>query len=102
MNLEPILQSELSQKEKDKYHVLMDIYGIEKNGTDVSICRVAIQTQIERTDLCTQLGKERVGRTERAPVKHVHCVCAVASDSLQLYGPQAARFLSLGFSRQEY
>ena len=49
MNLEPILQSELSQKEKDKYHVLMDIYGIEKNGTDVSICRVAIQTQIEQT-----------------------------------------------------
>ena len=28
MNLEPIIQSELSQKEKDKYHILMHIYGI--------------------------------------------------------------------------
>ena len=28
MNLEPILQSEVSQKEKDKYHILMHIYGI--------------------------------------------------------------------------
>ena len=28
MNLEPIIQSEVSQKEKDKYHILMNIYGI--------------------------------------------------------------------------
>ena len=28
MNLEPILQSEVSQKEKDKYCTLMPIYGI--------------------------------------------------------------------------
>ena len=28
MNLEPIIQSEVSQKEKDKYHILMQIYGI--------------------------------------------------------------------------
>ena len=28
MNLEPILQSEVSQKEKDKYSVLTHIYGI--------------------------------------------------------------------------
>ena len=28
MNLEPIIQSEVSQKEKDKYLILMDIYGI--------------------------------------------------------------------------
>ena len=27
MNLEPIIQSEVSQKEKDKYHMLMHIYG---------------------------------------------------------------------------
>ena len=26
MNLEPIIQSEVSQKEKDKYHILMYIY----------------------------------------------------------------------------
>ena len=28
MNLEPIIQSEISQKVKDKYHILMHIYGI--------------------------------------------------------------------------
>ena len=33
MNLEPILQSEVSQKEKDKYCIVMHIYGIQKNGT---------------------------------------------------------------------
>ena len=28
MNLEPTIQSEVSQKEKDKYCILMHIYGI--------------------------------------------------------------------------
>ena len=28
MNLEPIIQSEVSQKEKDKYHILTHIYGV--------------------------------------------------------------------------
>ena len=28
MNLDPTLHSEVSQKEKDKYHILMHIYGI--------------------------------------------------------------------------
>ena len=28
INLEHIVQSEVSQKEKDKYHILMHIYGI--------------------------------------------------------------------------
>ena len=28
MNLEPIMQSEVSQKEKDKYYILTYIYGI--------------------------------------------------------------------------
>ena len=28
VNIEPIIQSEGSQKEKDKYHILMHIYGI--------------------------------------------------------------------------
>ena len=30
MNLDPIIQSEVSQKEKDKYHILMHIYRILK------------------------------------------------------------------------
>ena len=34
MNLEPIIQSEMSQKEKDKYYILTYIYRIQKNGTE--------------------------------------------------------------------
>ena len=34
MNLEPITQSEVSQKEKDKYCILMHIYRIWNNGTE--------------------------------------------------------------------
>ena len=30
MNLEPIIQSEVSQKEKDKYHILVRIHGTEE------------------------------------------------------------------------
>ena len=28
MNLEPIIQSEVTQKEENKYHILPNIYGI--------------------------------------------------------------------------
>ena len=34
MKLEPIIQSELSQKEKHQYSILMHIYGIQKDGND--------------------------------------------------------------------
>ena len=34
MNIEPIIQSEVSQKEKNKYRVLTYIYVIYKDGTD--------------------------------------------------------------------
>ena len=45
MNLEPIIQSEVSQKEKEKYHILMYIYGIYKNGTEELIYRTAMEKQ---------------------------------------------------------
>ena len=44
-NLEPIIQSEVSQKEKKKYHLLTHMYGIEKNGADEPICRAGIEMQ---------------------------------------------------------
>ena len=46
MNQEPIIQSEVSQKEKDKYRVLTQIYGIQKNGTEEFIYRAAMEKQI--------------------------------------------------------
>ena len=45
MNLEPITQREVSQKEKDKYHVLMHIHGIQKDSTDDPTGRVAKEMQ---------------------------------------------------------
>ena len=45
MNLEPIIQSEVSQKEKDKYRILMHIYGIKGNGTEEFIYREAMEKQ---------------------------------------------------------
>ena len=44
MNLE-LVQSEVSQKEKKKYHLLTHMYGIEKNGADEPICRAGIEMQ---------------------------------------------------------
>ena len=38
MNLEPIIQSEVYQKEKDKYRGLTHIYRIQKNGTEELWC----------------------------------------------------------------
>ena len=43
MNLEPVLQSELIQKEENKYCILMCIYGIKKNGTDESTYREGME-----------------------------------------------------------
>ena len=34
MILEPIIQSEVSQKEKNKYHILKHIHGVCKNAID--------------------------------------------------------------------
>ena len=39
MKLEPIIQSEVNQKEKHQYSILMHIYGIEKDGNNDPISR---------------------------------------------------------------
>ena len=53
MNLEPIVESEVCQKEKDKGRILMDIYRLLKNGSEEFIFRTAVQKQTERIDLWT-------------------------------------------------
>ena len=57
MKLEPIIQSEVSQKDKDHYNILMHIYGIlkdgnekKKDGNDNPICRTEKETPMYRTD----------------------------------------------------
>ena len=48
VKLEPIIQSEVSQKEKHQYSILtyIYIYGIQKDGNDDPICKAAKETQI--------------------------------------------------------
>ena len=53
MNLEPIIQSGVSQNEKYKYYILMHIYRIQKDGADEFICKAAMEKQTQRTDLWT-------------------------------------------------
>ena len=43
--IQPIIQSKVSQKEKNNYCTLMYVYGIYKDGTDEPICRAAVETQ---------------------------------------------------------
>ena len=45
MDLETVIQSEVSQKKKNKYHILTHICGIKKNGIDDLICKAEIETQ---------------------------------------------------------
>ena len=46
MKLEPIIQSEVSQKEKHQYSILTHIYGIWKDGNDDPVCETAKETQM--------------------------------------------------------
>ena len=63
MKLEPIIHSEVSQKEKTKYHILVHIYGIQKDGTNEPICRAALETQRELT---TDMGSGEEGAAAAA------------------------------------
>ena len=72
MKLEPIIQSEVSQKDKHQYGILMQIYGILKDGNNKPICKTEKKTQIYRTDFWTLWEKERVGCSERIALKQVY------------------------------
>ena len=48
MILEPIIQSEVSQKDKDHYSMLTHIYGIQKDGNNNPICKTEKETQMYR------------------------------------------------------
>ena len=50
MKLKPIIQSEVSQKDKDQYSILTHIYGILKDGNDNLTCKTEKKTQMYRTD----------------------------------------------------
>ena len=51
MDLETVIQSEVHQKEKNKYRVFTHICGIQKNGTDELTCKAEKESQMEKTNL---------------------------------------------------
>ena len=69
MNLEPIIQSKGSQKEKDKYRILMHTYGNQKKVTEEFIYRAAVEKQTENRLMDMGRGEERVRCIGRATWK---------------------------------
>ena len=61
MKLEPIKRSEVSQKEKHQYSILMHIYGIWKDGNNNPVYETAKETLMYRTVFWTLWERERVG-----------------------------------------
>ena len=61
MDLKTDIQSEVSQKEKNKYYILIHICGTQKNGTDEMVCRAEIETQMQRTKVWTPRGESGGG-----------------------------------------
>ena len=60
LKLEPIIQNEVSQKEKYQYSILTHIYGIQKDGNDNPVYETAKETLMYRTVFWTLWERERV------------------------------------------
>ena len=60
INLESVIQCEVSQKEKNKYHILTHMYGI-------------LHLQNVENRLVDTVG-ERVAWIERAALTYIHCL----------------------------
>ena len=45
MDVETVIQREVSQKEKDKYHIISLTCGVWKNDTNELVCVAEIETQ---------------------------------------------------------
>ena len=72
MKLEPIIQSEVSQKDKHQYSILMHKNVIWKDGNDNLICKTEKETQMYRTEFWTLWEKARVGCSDRTASKHIY------------------------------
>ena len=79
MNLEPIIQSEVSQKEKDKYRTLTHIYRIQKNITEEFIYRAAKETQTKRMDLWTWVRGEEGEMHGKSNMETYITICKIDS-----------------------
>ena len=86
MNLEPVIQSEVSQKEKDKYCILMHIYRIQKNGTEEFIYRVTVEKQPQKIELWTW-GEGGEGEMYgKSNMETYFTICKIDSQQEFVYG----------------
>ena len=60
MKLEPIIQSEVSHKEKHQYSILTHVYGIQKEGNDNPICKTEKDTDVKNR-LLDSVGEGKGG-----------------------------------------
>ena len=82
MNLESVIQSKVSQKEKNKCLMLMHICRIQKNDMDEPICRIGIETQIQRMDVWTWKGRYVLNWEIESDIYTLPCVRLIASGDL--------------------
>ena len=66
MDLETVIQSEVSQKEKNKYFMLTHIYmeSKKKKGSEEPRGRTGIKTDVENGLVDTGRGKGKLGQSE--------------------------------------
>ena len=69
MKLEPIIQTEVSQKDKDHYSILTHIYGIKRNGNDNPICKTEKETQMYKNRLLDSVGEGKGGMVQENSIK---------------------------------
>ena len=90
MKLEPVIQTEVSQKQKNKYHILTHMYEIQKNGIDEPNCREGMEVQMSRTD-CGHRGDREAGKDRDRSYGIYTPPCAKQITSEKLYIQQGAQ-----------
>ena len=81
MNLEPVIQSEISQKEKNKYHINAYIWNLEKWYWWACLQGTNRDADVE-DGLCPQQGKERWDELKGALINIYTTMCKTASGKL--------------------
>ena len=71
MDIESIINSEVNQKEKNKYCIFKHICGIYKNGLDDLICKAEIDIENKCMDTILR-EKRKVGCIGRLRLIYIH------------------------------
>ena len=76
MGLEINILSEVSQTEKDKYHMILLVCGIlKKNGTNELIYKTRVESQMQKTNLWLPEGKEEEGISQETRINIYTLLC---------------------------